>query len=568
VISSRMKAAFSLSAVALVAGQPFPFTLPPAPLTGACFRPQDPEAQCCVDPAAYPEACDGIARRFGPQSLSSVCCPSKAECCPTEFYAPGSGTSNQIVNQAPSFTCCDKDAGHACNLDTTTGKGVCATATDPATFTPMNTWTSVLDGEGRCSADGGLPLQNGPNRAYRCSVNVLLPFARGCPTDSVCTKDRQPNANSGVCCRTSHCQDHTTCQSCVTPLTKAQVDANAAADPKVDQQPVCSWLTQGDQFNVNPRCVTSCRNFPEKSCIVGGVSPIGADLCPNTNANQNGTDYNTGTCERRCGMVGTGRSSRINNNGNQWEPIEGHTTTDCCTKYSGDFCCDPYMGLAAHCTAGFVFEGPQCGVPKRGSPNNFFNTAPYAPPPYMSSGPTLWGSQGFAPQGPQFSPYGPQPFGPQPYGPQMGFGAYGGFQQQPGMYGGFGMQGGMYGGGFGMQQGGMYGGGFGMQGGMVGMYGWRSGEERATDSERNAFYTPQFFGPQFGPQFAPPPPQVPFWGPVNGEEMPNPSDQFASNYICSCDSGVGGCEAHDDCCSDFAIKCGPSAAPTAAPATN
>merc|ERR1719158_179721 len=171
-----------------------------------------------------------------------------------------------------------------------------------------------------------------------------------------------------------------TCQDCVTPLTQAQLDA-LTDEERRSTQPVCSWLTQGDRYNIQPRCVTSCRHFPEKSCIVGGVSPTGTMMCPNNNDNQNGTNYNTGTCDRRCGMVGTGRSSRINNNGNSFNPLTGHETTECCREYPGDFCCDPWEGLAEHCTPGYVRGGPQCGIPKRGSPNNFFNTHPYAPPP-------------------------------------------------------------------------------------------------------------------------------------------------------------------------------------------
>lgn len=79
----------------------------------------------------------------------------------------------------------------------------------------------------------------------------------------------------------------------------------------------------------------------------------------------------------------------------------------------------------------------------RGSPNNFFNTAPYAPPPYFPPSFTLWGSL----------PYGrPQLRPPQFRPPYNGFnngfnggGVYGG-----GVYGGFnGFNGGGFGGGFG-----------------------------------------------------------------------------------------------------------------------
>jgi len=297
-------------------------------------------------------------------------------------------------------------------------------------------------------------------------------------------------------------------------------------EKKAQPQRVCSWLTQGDHYHTGPRCVQSCRQFPDKSCIVGGVSPAAISMCPASTTNENGTNYNTGTCQRRCGMVGTGRSSRINNNGNVPPPAPiGHPTTECCTQNPGDFCCDPWMGLAEHCTQGYVVGGPQCGVPKRGSPNTFYNTPPYAPPPY--GGPE-WGAF------PSFQPPPPPMMGPYPPPPMSPYGGFGfvGPTMGGGMYGGFAV-------------GGMYGGGGFLPG--AGMYGWRE-TTKAAQSERMAMLLPPPV------MFPPPPPPPPMGAPYYGTgPLPEPSDQYPSDFICSCDDLCH--TLYDDCCSDYEIQC-------------
>lgn len=528
-----MKVVLLTSVVALVAGQPTGFTLPPRPLTSVCAKPGDPSAQCCVDPAPRPWAggCNGILQRFNnnPQVLNHICCGSSEQCCPTESWGPSD--DDKTLALAPKFECCVQ--GQGCKLDTTTGKGVCeeinTAATDwKTTYAGMtNKWNQAhLDGEGRCAADGSIPLQIRPRVPYRCSLNTLLPYRASCPTDSTCTKDLQANANTGVCCRTTNCQTKTSCTDCVTPMDREAFNALSEADKRT-HQPVCSWLTQGDRYNVQPRCVTSCKNFEEKSCIVGGL-PGSTNQCPKTNDNVNGTQYNTGTCKSRCGMVGHGRSSRINNNGNVFGGLPGsdENTTPCCIASPGDFCCNPWKGIADHCSPGYVLGGPQCGVPLRGSPQNFFNTAPYSPPPYYGAGNGgIWNR-------PPVMAYPPM------YGAPA-YGGYGGMYGAPafgGMYGnGFGMYGAPGFGGFGNS---MYQPSFGM---------WREGE----DAEKQLFMTPnRGFGFGFRP-YSPRP--APYYG---YGALPEPLDQFPSQTMCSCDDKCN--SLYDDCCSDYVEYCAES----------
>ena len=533
-----------------MAGQPTNFQLPPAPLISACARQGDPTAQCCVDPAPAPwrGGCAGIVQRFGgnPTVLNSICCGSSQVCCPTETWGPSD--DDKSLSFAPTFECCDN--GDGCQLDTATGKGSC-TPIDWNDADYLTKWAGMtgfvqqqLDGDGRCGVDGSLPLQIRPYVPWRCSLNILLPFRAECPPDATCTKDLQANANTGVCCRTSNCQAKTTCTDCVTPMEQTAFDA-LTTEEKRTHQPVCSWLTQGDRYNAMPHCVTSCRNFHEKSCIVGGL-PGSTFQCPATAANVNGTQYNTGTCARRCGMAGHGRSSRINNNGNQFEYLLGATATPCCTVSPGDYCCSPWGEVADHCNVGFVPGGPQCGVPVRGSPNNFFNTAPYSPPAYFGAQNNLWNR--------------PQPVGAYPpMGPGFGFPAYGG------MYGGVGPQmggfGGVYGG-FGPSMGFPQMGGFG--GSMYAPPMWRAGEGGdVEDEERQLFLTPQFgFGVGPRPYMPYSPRPAPYYG---YGELPQPLDQYGSQTMCSCDDM---CHKYSDCCADrdeYCVTVPVTSAPTVAP---
>jgi hypothetical protein len=362
-----------------------------------------------------------------------------------------------------------------------------------------------------------------------------------CPTGSECVRDLQDNQNTGVCCSTNHtCAQYHTCENCM----KAPVPQDIVFPGQPPRQP-CAWLSQGDLDNQTPRCVQSCDNFPGKSCIMRfGSEAESVRRCPYSNnatyGSVNGTWYNTGTCNRRCGLVGTGRSSRINNQANF--PVSNATIAadaiQCCKDYMGDHCCDNYGRLASHCQNGRVPQGPLCGVPIRGTPNNFFNEPPpmYGPPPPM--------------MGPYFGPgpmMGPPPmpfFGAPMYGPSMyGMGAmqgFGGFA--PGL-GGFGM------GGFGMGGFGM--GGFGMYGGMGGMYGpfFRDGGFDG-DSDVAAPDLKQMWAlppPNFGPYPPPPPPGPP------PPEPPAPVDQQPSEFVCSCDSQC--LHTYNDCCRDYAEFC-------------
>lgn len=153
-------------------------------------------------------------------------------------------------------------------------------------------------------------------------------------------------------------------------------------------------MTQGDLSSPYGKCVSNCANFPRSSCIIGGRTLVVAQaLCPVSSYNVNGTNYNSGGCTRRCGMVGTGRSSRIVN-GDYGPSNETYPSAlPCCNTFPGDYCCNYLRMLSPNCAFGRVYGGPSCGVPIRGSEWTFANTGPgrpygqgpitpYAPTPY------------------------------------------------------------------------------------------------------------------------------------------------------------------------------------------
>lgn len=241
----------------------------------------------------------------------------------------------------------------------------------------------------------------------RCTLNLFVNGYR-CPPNTECVRDLSGNVNSGVCCAkpaNGGCGKYTNCTSCVQNVDRVQAP--------------CSWLSQGDLSNNNPRCVVTCDNFPGQGCII----PSDGHMCPTT-PDHNGTNYNTGSCNRRCGMVGTGRAAGINNNGNRpfVDPTYAANITRiaCCNDFPGDYCCNDYGALASHCALGRTPGGPICGVPIRGTPNMlpppmnpYMPYAPFSPyVPFAPYGPPMMGP-GPMPYGPvPFGPYGPSPYGP------------------------------------------------------------------------------------------------------------------------------------------------------------
>jgi hypothetical protein len=286
------------------------------------------------------------------------------------------------------------------------------------------------------------------------------------------------------------------------------------------------WLTQGDGIGgtmipntwdvnddgksvyngVGGRCVATCATFPEKSCILPHDD---AKMCPKTTTWTDGTDYNVGTCDRRCGMTGTGRSSRINQ-GMEAHIAQSADATDCCKATPNDYCCAWDGTLAVHCSLGRLNNNsPLCGVPISGTPNNFFNTPPGTIPPSMAAvaaqqlPPPGFGYPGFAP----------------------GFG-YPGMGPVP----------------------------------MMGMYNapmfFRNYGENTNMSEEEALKAVQaendrmFFYPAAGPQFyrpLPPPPRP--------TPPPPAVDQQPTAFICSCDDDCIKDE-NADCCTDYYKFCG------------
>jgi len=409
----------------------------------------------------------------------------------------------------PSYTCC-KTPESICNY--TDGKGVCDEA-DPADngFPYIN----LLDNYGRCPKDGGLPLVSGPGIVFKCSLSsfvMSLNTNSQCPTGSYCAKDNSANQEEGVCCYDTNCQVATTCDTCVKG-TGTFNDGNTTDN--MDRP--CSWLSQGDILDQTPRCVRQCQDFPEQSCILPHPD---ARLCPRSVQWPNGTNYNTGSCRRRCGLVGTGRSDRINMDGNNpcvaelcdSEGIIANATT-CCAQVQGDFCCNTLLQLADHCSMGRIPGGPMCGVPIAGQPSNFFNTAPYQIPNSAAA----WETNPVAPRPIPFRPP-PMPFGPGFYGGPPPMGMYG----FPAMMNPF----------------------------IMGMYGQFRSIEEAKSGIRNAEELDKaFFFPAAGfSMYRPLPPRAPLPPP------PPMVNQQPSAFICSCDQN---CKLMNnaDCCDDFFTLC-------------
>jgi len=278
----------------------------------------------------------------------------------------------------------------------------------------------------------------------------------------------------------------------------------------------CSWLTQGDGITTaGGRCVASCEGFPQKSCL---PAHFDAKLCPKHTLWMNGTDYNVGSCERRCGMVGTGRSSRINV-GVLAHIGQSPNATDCCKSQPGDYCCSWDGMLADHCSLGRVNGGPVCGVPISGTPNNFFNTGPGTIPPTQGA----W-------QSAQFTWNRPRPMGYPGMGYPMG-------PRPMGMYGGrFPMFGG------GMYNAPMFYRTYGVQAGKS-----NDDQLKAVQDSQDKMYMYPAMGPaMYRPMFpARAPPRAP----------PAPIDQQPTAFICSCDDD---CVTNEnaDCCSDYFTTCG------------
>lgn len=408
-----------------------------------------------------------------PGFLRAVCCPAQTECCP--------------VDQAslfPTYQCCASDK-QSCSVNDK--KGVCYDL--PSNNTGTTIGADSLDGAGRCP-DGSLPLTIAPNTPFQCTLNKFLPSTTtqgGCPASSTCIKDRSGNVNSGVCCRDSACGNITSCTEC--------------ASNKNNVTGGCSWLTQGDLYTPSGKCVSNCANFPGQSCIIGGrTEATAASLCPRTAANVNGTNFNTGSCgNRRCGMVGTGRSSRINNG---TAPTNATFTNalPCCDAFPGDYCCNYMRELSSNCAFGRIPQGPMCGVPVRGSPSTFYNTRPQQP--YYGGYPGM---------------YPPMPY--QPYMPNMMPWGY----RQGGFYGGPSVYGGVY--------------------PQMSLYNLPPSPIMYNSFRPQVYYAPP-------PMMYMPPPM--YMAPPRPPYVANPIDQKPSPYICSCDFK---CVEYMDCCDDFKSFC-------------
>jgi len=440
--------------------------------------------------------------------LSQVCCGAGEQCC----------MKDQSNTFQPSYTCCNRPE-QVCNY--TDGKGSCE---DAGLLDNSFPYAYQLDNYGRCPEDGGLPIFTRPNVVFRCSLSSLvqgLNSAATCPTGSYCAKDNSANQEEGVCCYDTTCGYADDCEECVkgTGLFFAGV-----GDP-IEMDRPCSWLSQGDVLDQRPRCVRQCQDFPEQSCILPHPD---ARLCPRSVDFPNGTNYNTGTCRRRCGLVGTGRSDRINMDGNNpcVSDDAGNSFCDdrdlllanataCCSEVQGDFCCNTLLQLADHCSFGRIPGGPMCGVPIAGQPSNFFNTAPYQIP--NSAG--AWQTNPNAPR--------PIPFRPPPM-PFFGPGFYGGGPPM-GMYGFPAM----------------------MNPFIMGMYGnFRSIDEAKStlSKELTEEMDKQFFIPAAGTAMFRPLP------PPRGPPPPPMVNQQPSAFICSCDQN---CKLvnNADCCDDFFTLC-------------
>lgn len=448
--------------------------------------------------------------RPSPAFLDAVCCAGSTDCCDKD-------SAQRTFKQ---FTCCDH-ATEKCVV--TDGKGECAALA--AGETPDAHWAEHVDLYGRCP-DGGSPIVSQPGKAWECSANdeIYNDSVNKCPTESQCVKDRRPNVNTGVCCFNSGCENWDTCETCVRTeehLLEVGVDADGNVAELDYTDHACSWLTQGDGTQTaGGRCVRSCSTFEDKACILPHSD---AKMCPLTVAWQEGTNYNTGSCERRCGRTGTGRSSRINNGMASWVEANPVLTaveaTECCLDLPGDYCCSWDLTLATHCLQGRVPHGPVCGVPVSGTPNNFFNSGPGVIPPSMGAL--------------QASLYNrPPPF-------MGGFGyPMGGFGYPMGGMGGFGYPMGGFGG---------IGGGF-YAPAMYRDYGSVTSDEEGMkaaqdEQDRMFFYAPapRGFGMGFGFGMPPPPP-------------PARVDQQPTAFVCSCDESCT-TYAYADCCKDYFDHC-------------
>lgn len=265
---------------------------------------------------------------------------------------------------------------------------------------------------------------------------------------------------------------------------------------------------------VGGSCVSNCQNFPSRSCIIGGRDvETASELCPRTDMNPNGTNFNTGSCMRRCGMVGTGRSDRINNgtspNSTQVDPIP------CCVEFEGDYCCNYEGKLQPNCAFGRVVGGPVCGVPIRGTSTNLYtpqnnpnNRPPFYPPPF------------YGPARPYYPP-------PMQWGPPMSMPYYremGSDESLP-------------------------------------QYA-QDTIKAAKQLEERQFVLPPIYlpprrqnSPRPPPPFYPPPygPRPPPFTPQGPPIVPPPSSQRPSLYICSCDDDCRG--NYYDCCDDYDSYC-------------
>jgi hypothetical protein len=387
-----MKSVIALSSTALVAGQGFfgsiygngfgafqqnPFLQPIVDPVNVCSLQKGDDAQCCLPGGCYqqPNANPLLAFRPNylpqPSFLDAVCCAAGTSCCPVDRNA-----------RQPQYNCCAASEG--CDI-ADDGKGTCVEGSTGS----VTIAADQIDGNGLCP-DGSRVLEVRPGQPFRCSLNTLITSNNGfgsCPQGATCTQDRSGNVNQGVCCRDTQCSTRTSCEHCTTGTdpnaAAADTDAPTAAptlfptffpgqpQPFRPLQPLnnlnrptgtpCDWLSEGSLFNANPHCVANCQNFPDRSCVRFGQS----QLCPASGDGAN--NYNTGTCQRRCNSVGTGRGTGINNAGNAVPTNDAAVAIDCCKDYPGDYCCDGWGQLQSFCTAGRVPNGPICGIIIRGT---------------------------------------------------------------------------------------------------------------------------------------------------------------------------------------------------------
>lgn len=509
-------------------------------MMGGCLAPNYVPGRMPPPPPGYlPE----------PWFLEQVCCAASSQCCPEDEKA------------APyvKYDCCGSDKPF-CAIDGD-GKGVCGTNAT----TPYNQPSGFLDGLGRCPA-GEFPLTVAPQQPWKCSTNANIANA-DCPTNHICAKDNSNNANSGVCCRSSGCDTFTNCTGC------------ASADAVDNKRRGCSWLTQGDLYNPMGRCVETCQNFPSASCIIGGLTASTAsDRCPLSPSNPNGTQFNTGSCERRCGLIGTGRSSRINNGTNPviWQydaeqvgtaglsstvpafnnTYSGVSPTACRDMCDQMYSCEGYSIGVTGGGGGFSPETTDCAI-YTGSPlvvpgpvwagkdavlTWVKNGSMYEPTACCKDYPgdyccnawgqvqtnCAWGAQAGGPKcgvpirGTPWTLSAPPPPPQQPYYPPFGparppFPPT--YVFRPPMF-------------------------------------WRDtvnsdkGYNDKSDRDSKALAKWYLFPPYMPPPFPPPPPPRP---PPPPPPPPQPIDQFPSQFVCSCDPECR--HKYNDCCDDFASYC-------------